>query len=113
VFVAVLHPGLKLEYFRQHEWDDEWIEIAENLVREEYAVNYQKKDDVSGNGNTEEQSDQVRYNLVTSMALINEQYRNVWTASSISLTFRSPHHHRGPLTWMCTCEARSRTSQTP
>ena len=40
VSVAVLHPGLKLEYFLQHEWDDEWIKIAENLVREKYTVNY-------------------------------------------------------------------------
>jgi hypothetical protein len=28
----VLHPGMKLEYFRQHEWKEEWIEQAENMV---------------------------------------------------------------------------------
>src|SRR6267154_4514322 len=98
VSIAVLHPGLKLEYFRQHEWNDEWIEIAENLVYKEYAVNYQKKDNVSGNCDTKEKSDQVRYNLVMFMALINERYRNMWMASSILLTFQSPHHHHGPLT---------------
>ena len=53
ISVTVLHPGLKLEYFRQHEWDDEWIDMAENLVQEEYAVNYQNKE-TSGNDNTEE-----------------------------------------------------------
>src|SRR5260221_341927 len=39
---SVLHPGLKLEYFRQREWEKEWIEQAEKLVCEEYAANYEK-----------------------------------------------------------------------
>jgi hypothetical protein len=39
----VLHPGMKLEYFRQHKWLDEWIEQAENMVREEYIGSYEKK----------------------------------------------------------------------
>jgi hypothetical protein len=51
-FFAVLHPGLKLEYFRQHEWEDDWIDMAENLVREEYIVNYQNDENVPENGNT-------------------------------------------------------------
>jgi len=38
----VLHPGLKLEYFRLREWEKEWIEQAEKMVREEYAANYEK-----------------------------------------------------------------------
>jgi hypothetical protein len=42
---TVLHPGLKLEYFRLHRWEDEWIEAAENLFREEYIDRY--KDHVS------------------------------------------------------------------
>ncbi|THU92633.1 hypothetical protein K435DRAFT_598527, partial [Dendrothele bispora CBS 962.96] len=32
----VLHPGLKLEYFRQHEWEEEWVRQAERLTRVEY-----------------------------------------------------------------------------
>jgi hypothetical protein len=39
----VLHPGMKLEYFRQHKWEDDWIEEAENLVREEYISAYEKE----------------------------------------------------------------------
>lgn len=39
---TVLHPGLKLEYFRQHQWEKEWIEQAETMVREEYAATYEK-----------------------------------------------------------------------
>lgn len=38
----VLHPGMKLEYFRQNEWEEEWIEQAENMVREEYIASYEK-----------------------------------------------------------------------
>ena len=38
----VLHPGVKLEYFRQHQWEKEWIEQAETMVREEYSANYEK-----------------------------------------------------------------------
>lgn len=56
---AVLHPGLKLEYFRQHQWDEEWIDMAENLTREEYVVNYEKIPTVSDNDSAEEQSDKV------------------------------------------------------
>ena len=56
---TVLHPGLKLEYFQQHEWEEDWIDVAENLVQEEYAVNYQSNENVLGDGDTEEWSDQV------------------------------------------------------
>jgi hypothetical protein len=45
--LAVLHPGLKLEYFRRHEWEDDWIEQAENMVREEYIGTYENKDTAS------------------------------------------------------------------
>jgi len=39
----ILHPGMKLEYFRSQKWEEEWIMQAEDLVREEYAANYEKK----------------------------------------------------------------------
>src|SRR5712672_4476679 len=39
----VLHPGVKLEYFRNHQWEGEWIEQAESLVHEEYHTRYEKK----------------------------------------------------------------------
>jgi hypothetical protein len=39
--MSVLHPGLKLEYFRQKEWEDEWIENADNLVHEAYRACYE------------------------------------------------------------------------
>jgi hypothetical protein len=38
----VLHPGMKLEYFCNQQWEDEWIDEAESLVREEYTMKYEK-----------------------------------------------------------------------
>ena len=38
----VLHPGMKLKYFCNQKWEEEWIEQAENLVREEYISSYKK-----------------------------------------------------------------------
>jgi N-acetylmuramoyl-L-alanine amidase CwlA len=43
----VLHPGMKLEYFCQHKWEDDWIEEAKNLVREEYISSYESKETAS------------------------------------------------------------------
>jgi hypothetical protein len=37
----VLHPGLKLEYFRTSRWEDEWVDVAENLVRDVYIETYE------------------------------------------------------------------------
>jgi hypothetical protein len=39
----VLHPGLKLQYFRLHKWEDEWIDTAEEIVRNEYVSKYEGK----------------------------------------------------------------------
>jgi hypothetical protein len=39
----VLHPGMKLEYFKRAEWEADWIEQAESLVRDEYMSSYQAK----------------------------------------------------------------------
>jgi hypothetical protein len=39
----VLHPGMKLQYFRNQQWEKDWIEEAERLVREEYHANYEKE----------------------------------------------------------------------
>jgi hypothetical protein len=38
----VLHPGMKLKYFCNQKWEKDWIEQAETLVWEEYAVKYEK-----------------------------------------------------------------------
>ena len=37
---SVLHPQHKLDYFSQAGWPSDWIETAENLVREEFERTY-------------------------------------------------------------------------
>ena len=39
----ILHPGMKLEYFRQQEWQEDWIETAEKLLCDEYTSRYEKQ----------------------------------------------------------------------
>jgi hypothetical protein len=34
--LPVLHPGLKLAYFRQQNWPLEWIENAKRITRTEF-----------------------------------------------------------------------------
>jgi hypothetical protein len=41
----VLHPGLKLEYFQQKEWEAEWIDNAEELTYKVYVTRYEGKGD--------------------------------------------------------------------
>ncbi|KAF8162019.1 hypothetical protein BJ912DRAFT_865120, partial [Pholiota molesta] len=36
----ILHPAYKLEYFRAANWEAEWIQTAEELVRSEFDRNY-------------------------------------------------------------------------
>jgi len=38
--VLVLHPQHKLSYFKGAQWEDDWIETAEQLVREEFERSY-------------------------------------------------------------------------
>jgi hypothetical protein len=53
----VLHPGLKLEYFRQNGWEEDWIDIAEDLVYKEYAARYEGKGEATGaNANISEEA---------------------------------------------------------
>jgi hypothetical protein len=37
----VLHPRHKLSYFKNAGWEDEWVETAEALVRDEYKHSYE------------------------------------------------------------------------
>lgn len=39
----VLHPGMKLQYFHNQQWEDDWIEEVERLVRQEYHAHYEKE----------------------------------------------------------------------
>ena len=48
MFELVLHPRLKLEYFQQKEWEEEWINIAEELVCKEYVTQHEGKEGATG-----------------------------------------------------------------
>ncbi|KAJ7351202.1 hypothetical protein DFH08DRAFT_694367 [Mycena albidolilacea] len=40
----VLHPSLKLEYFRLRKWDQNWIDTAEQIVQDEFHLSYKSHD---------------------------------------------------------------------
>jgi hypothetical protein len=42
-FSSVLHLGLKLNYFHVQKWEEKWINVAENLVCEEYISKYENR----------------------------------------------------------------------
>jgi hypothetical protein len=37
VLPLVLHPSLNLEYFQCQDWEEGWIQVAEELVHKQYA----------------------------------------------------------------------------
>jgi hypothetical protein len=45
----VLHPRHKLQYFKDAGWSDEWIEQAEEIVRDEFNRKYASLDLVGDN----------------------------------------------------------------
>jgi hypothetical protein len=61
---SVLHPRHKLSYFKTAGWDQEWIEAAENICRDEFERKYKGKftPEVSETGDKPErvQKSQVR-----------------------------------------------------
>jgi hypothetical protein len=40
MFNLVLHPRYKLRYFEKLGWNNEWIKIAEGIVRDEFKCTY-------------------------------------------------------------------------
>lgn len=50
--MLVLHPRHKLEYFKTAAWEDDWIETAEGLVRDEFERSYSARhvSDEEGDG---------------------------------------------------------------
>lgn len=38
--LTVLHPRHKLQYFRDANWDDEWIATATGIIRDEFERAY-------------------------------------------------------------------------
>jgi hypothetical protein len=42
ICIVVLHPRHKLSYFKNAGWEDDWVNTAETLVREEYKRSYER-----------------------------------------------------------------------
>src|SRR6266852_6888398 len=77
----VLHPGLKLDYFHVQEWKDKWIDVAENLVREEYIGEYENHVFVDDNVYVgEEVSDSI--NLSIWLTILTHANREVTMVAS-------------------------------
>jgi hypothetical protein len=53
-----------LDYFRVQEWEEKWIDVAENLVREEYISEYENR--VSYDDNTH-MGDEVSNSMILSV----------------------------------------------
>ena len=49
--LLVLHPRHKLRYFKVVGWEDEWIDVAEQIVRDEFKHKYA---DLPGDSNDDE-----------------------------------------------------------
>lgn len=63
---VVLHPRHKLEYFKTAAWEDDWMEIAESLVRNEFECLYsslQVSDEENEEGDVEEVTSSVRCSM--------------------------------------------------
>lgn len=39
-YLLVLHPGYKLEYFKNAGWDETWVDTAKALVRKQFDLRY-------------------------------------------------------------------------
>jgi hypothetical protein len=61
---TVLHPDIKLEYFRSRRWEREWVDTAKSLVRAEYDSNYAHLP-AAADGMDGDKSDAVRFVLYT------------------------------------------------
>lgn len=76
IFALVLHPGLKLEYFQQKEWEQGWIDEAEELVREAYTTGY--KDNKGPTTQLPDvETEPVSTTLNVSILNINHSYRSM------------------------------------
>jgi len=96
-FTSVLHPGLKLEYFRQHGWEEEWVENAEALVREKYTTCYEGKAGPTAAADTADTADDDGFVAFTNISVTN---RIGFRTSELQEYLRKPVENvKEPLKW--------------
>jgi hypothetical protein len=55
----VLHPQHKLQYFKNANWEQEWIEAAKLIVWTEFKCSYEKSSHTEGGEDGDEQVDDL------------------------------------------------------
>ncbi|KAI0371578.1 hypothetical protein BV20DRAFT_941875 [Pilatotrama ljubarskyi] len=55
----ILHPGHKLEYFRDQNWSEEWIETAKDIIKDEYNRKYANRKPASPTSSTSDKAPQI------------------------------------------------------
>ena len=82
----VLHPGLKLEYFRQQNWEPDWIEMAENITQEEYFDAYEGHVKMSAVPSAKDTVEVSKSHLPASSYLMCNRMMTMASASAIYLS---------------------------
>jgi hypothetical protein len=59
----VLHPQYKTEYFKKANWEPEWIRTAEEILRKQFELHYQKESNAEGKPQADGSSDEMVRNL--------------------------------------------------
>ena len=103
MFFLVLHPAYKLEYFRARDWEPEWIETAESMVREEFARSYKDMDvgddyeNVLALMDTSSSSKKVRRNPYCSLPCLRCSQRGKRDEPNIFDSLPALHTHSCPI----------------
>ncbi|KAF5317480.1 hypothetical protein D9758_019086 [Tetrapyrgos nigripes] len=85
----VLHPGLKLEYFRRRKWQEPWIRQAESLTREAYNE-YAQRAQLLQNSVTSTTDDEpaTSSSSTTPQPMQFHDFTNISVAPSTTVTVR-------------------------
>ena len=87
----VMHPAHKLQYFKNAEWENDWISVAEELVKQEFTDNYAtlQGDDTASDAGDAPVSPKVRplicsfkYILTTLIQASKNMFDNILSAKS-------------------------------
>ncbi|KAJ7605704.1 hypothetical protein DFH06DRAFT_1020047 [Mycena polygramma] len=71
----VLHPSLKLEYFRLRKWEQAWIDLAEQLVKDEFDLSYNSPD-ADNDIEIVDGGDAVRNNFCVPCGMLTSSFRS-------------------------------------
>ena len=59
----VLHPQYKLEYFKNANWEPEWIRTAEEIFRTQFELHYGKENNAERETQVDNSLDETVRNL--------------------------------------------------